>query len=140
MPLGDLYGNHWSTSGRNTPDAASPDDAVYLPGRNAMLTLKPALWCVLHGIEELALAVLASNPFADATDRFFHDFARALGQATQSRLRFTRPFAQLGKKDVMELGRGLPLEVDVLLHRPGRWPPLRPMQQVRRTPARLSFD
>ena len=74
MPLGDLYGNHWSTSGRNAPDAASPDDAVYLPGRNALLTLKPALWCVLHGIEELALAVLASNPFADATDRFFRRF------------------------------------------------------------------
>jgi 7-cyano-7-deazaguanine synthase len=111
MPLADLYGQHWSLSGQNTPDAASPDEAVYLPGRNALLTLKPALWCALHGIEELALGVLASNPFADATNRFFHAFARALEQAVESRLRFTRPLAQLGKKEVMELGRGLPLEL-----------------------------
>jgi 7-cyano-7-deazaguanine synthase len=111
MPLGDVYGNHWSVSGRDTPGADSADDAVYLPGRNAILTLKPALWCVLHGVEELALAILASNPFADATDRFFRDFATAIEEATQSRLRFTRPLSQLAKKDVMELGRGFPLEL-----------------------------
>jgi 7-cyano-7-deazaguanine synthase len=110
MPLADLYGDHWSITGRNTPQADTADDAVYLPGRNALLTLKPALWCALHGIEELALAVLGSNPFSDATDGFFRDFAGAIGQATGKKLRFTRPFRQFTKKDVMERGRNLPLE------------------------------
>src|SRR5688572_15919555 len=36
LPLDDLYAGHWSLTGRNTPDAASPDDAVFLPGRNAL--------------------------------------------------------------------------------------------------------
>ena len=107
----DLYGNHWSINGQNTPDADSPDDAVYLPGRNALLAIKPMLWCAMHGIEELALAVLASNPFADASDGFFRDFEAALDRASGSRVRLVRPFARMEKKDVMELGRELPLEL-----------------------------
>jgi 7-cyano-7-deazaguanine synthase len=111
MPLSDLYGEHWSIGGRHAPGADSPDEAVYLPGRNALLTIKPALWCAMHGIEELALAVLASNPFGDATDDFFRSFEAALERATGSRGRLTRPFAHLEKKAVMELGRDLPLEL-----------------------------
>jgi 7-cyano-7-deazaguanine synthase len=111
MPLADLYGYHWSVTGRDVPDADTPDRAVYLPGRNALLTIKPALWCAMHGIDELALAVLASNPFSDATVEFFRDFERAIDQATNSRVRLTRPFAGLKKREVMELGRGLPLQL-----------------------------
>src|SRR5262249_12845777 len=34
MPVRDLYGDHWSITGRGVPGAATPDDAVFLPGRN----------------------------------------------------------------------------------------------------------
>ena len=71
MPLKDLYGQHWSTDGQNVPDADSPDDAVYLPGRNALLIIKASIWCRLNGIDQLALAVLGSNPFSDARLRSF---------------------------------------------------------------------
>ncbi len=111
MPLGDLYGHHWSVTGKSAPAADTDDDAVYLPGRNALLAIKPALWCALNGIEELALAVLAGNPFSDATDDFFRDFQASLDRATGRRVDFTRPFAQCNKKAVMDLGRGLPLEL-----------------------------
>ncbi len=110
LPIEDLYGDHWSVTGREAPDAASPDDAVYLPGRNLLLVIKAALWCRLHGIDELALAVLASNPFSDATDEFFDDFQSALNRATGGRLCIVRPFGQLDKRQVMELGRGRPLQ------------------------------
>jgi 7-cyano-7-deazaguanine synthase len=109
MPLADLYGYHWSITGRDVPGAETPDSAVYLPGRNALLTIKPALWCAMHGVDELALAVLASNPFSDATAEFFRDFERAIDLATNSRVRLTRPFAGMKKPEVMQLGRGLPL-------------------------------
>src|SRR5262245_36461186 len=36
MPVADLYGDHWSLTGRNVPDADSPDEAVFLPGRNVL--------------------------------------------------------------------------------------------------------
>ena len=62
LPLRDLYQDHWSVTGDSVPDACSRDDAVYLPGRNALLLIKPALWCRLHGVRELALAVLRIEP------------------------------------------------------------------------------
>ncbi len=65
----------------------------------------------MHGVGQLALALLAGNPFADATDEFFSAFEATLGQATGSPVRILRPFAQLKKPDVLQLGRGLPLEL-----------------------------
>ena len=111
LPLGDLYGDHWSVTGREVPSAVTPDDAVYLPGRNALLAIKAALWCRLHGIDELALAVLRSNPFSDATDAFFEAFESAVELATGGRVHIVRPFAGLDKSQVMELGREQPLHL-----------------------------
>src|SRR5262245_47505709 len=37
LPVRDLYGDHWSVTGRGTPDAAAPDEEFYLPGRNVLL-------------------------------------------------------------------------------------------------------
>jgi len=111
MPLVDVYGLHWSVTGQNVPDAASPDEAVYLPGRNALLCVKAAVWCGLHGIEDLALGVLRSNPFPDANEPFFDGFEEALGRAVAGRIRIVRPLAHLSKCEVMRLGRDLPLEL-----------------------------
>lgn len=111
LPLDDLYEGHWSMDGRDVPDADSPDSAVYLPGRNVLLCLKPLLWCGMHGIDELALAALAGNPFPDATDEFFHDFETTFERAVGTRVSIFRPFAALGKGDVVQLGQGLPLEL-----------------------------
>ena len=111
MPLKDLYGRHWSTDGLAVPDAHSPDDAVYLPGRNALLIIKASIWCRLNGVDQLALAVLGSNPFSDATPEFFTDFESALDRATGGRVQVVRPFAQIDKQQVMQLGCNLPLEL-----------------------------
>ncbi len=111
MPLADLYGDHWSLTGREVPDARTPDEAVYLPGRNLLLTLKGALWCGLHGIGTLALAPLGSNPFADATPEFFRQWQSVLESATGARVALVRPFADFHKRKVMELGRRYPLEL-----------------------------
>jgi len=111
MPLLDVYGGHWSTTGDGTPDAATPDEAVFLPGRNALLILKAAVWCQLHGVRELALAPLATNPFADATQGFFDDLQAALNRGAVSQLRIVRPFGDLHKDAVMRLGKGYPLEL-----------------------------
>lgn len=109
LPLADLYGDHWSVTGRGIPDGASPDEAVYLPGRNALLVVKAAIWCQLNGVGQLALGVLGSNPFTDATAGFFGALESALGLALDTRIRIVYPFAQLDKRRVMELGRSLPL-------------------------------
>ena len=87
MPLADVYGEHWSITGRDVPDAETADDAVYLPGRNAILIVKAAVWCRLHGIGQLALAVLGTNPFGDASGEFFDHFETALDRALGGRVR-----------------------------------------------------
>jgi 7-cyano-7-deazaguanine synthase len=110
LPLADVYESHWSVTGEGVPEADTPDEAVYLPGRNPLLVIKAALWCRLNGIGELALAPLGSNPFADATPEFFAEFQSALNRATLGDVRLLRPFDRLSKRDVMLLGRDLPLE------------------------------
>lgn len=110
MPLWDVYRGHWSLTGRNVPDDRTPDEAVYLPGRNALLLVKACVWCRLHDVGQLALGHLCSNPFPDATDAFFDDFQSVMQRAVGGDVHIVRPFARLKKRDVMLLGQGLPLE------------------------------
>ena len=114
LPLADLYGDHWSVTGRQAPGEETSDEAVYLPGRNPLLLIKPALWCAKHGVSELAVAHLAANPFADASREFFTAFEAMLNLATAGRedfqpIQITQPLAGLSKIEVLELGRNLPL-------------------------------
>lgn len=111
LPLGDLYDGHWSLTGHNTPAADSPDEAVFLPGRNALLLVKPAVWCQLNRIGELAWAPLGTSPFDDASEAFLHDFQAALNRGSPSPVRLLLPFGNMNKRQVMTLGHGLPLEL-----------------------------
>jgi 7-cyano-7-deazaguanine synthase len=111
MPLGDLYPDHWSITGRGVPAQGSAEEAVFLPGRNQLLLLKPALWCQMHGFQQLAIATLAGNPFNDATPGFFAAFEEMMRWAAGASLHINRPFAANTKRDVMQLGRRLPLEL-----------------------------
>ena len=108
LPLADVYGNHWSITGRNFPEAGTSDQAMSLPGRNVILTIKAALWCQLHGICELAIGTLGSNPFEDASASFFDQLGHVFA-AMGPPIRLVRPFAELDKRQVMELGRSFPL-------------------------------
>lgn len=109
-PVADLYGGHWSITGRDVPDAGSPDEAVYLPGRNLFLLGKAMLWCHLHEVPGVALGLLGSNPFPDATPGFFSACTAVVNQAIGGKVRVYRPYAGLSKADVMRRGRDLPLE------------------------------
>ncbi len=111
LPLDDLYANHWSLTGRNVPGAHDPDERVYLPGRNPLLLVKALVWCRLQGVEQLALGSLKSNPFADATDEFFAQFEAAMDRALSARVELVRPLGTLDKREVMRLGRDMPLEL-----------------------------
>lgn len=108
-PVADVYGEHWSTGGGAVPGAQSPDEAVYLPGRTLLLAAKAAVWCRLRGIATLALGTLAANPFPDSTPAFDRDLEAVLGRALGGRFRLIRPFAGLGKAEVVRRGAGLPL-------------------------------
>ena len=101
MPLTDLYGSHWSVSGQGVPDADSPDCAVGLLGRNAVLALKPLLWCGREGIGCLAIATLAGNPFPDASQAFFSGLADVVATATGCDVRLVAPFRDVTKSQLV---------------------------------------
>jgi len=111
LPVRDIYGQHWSVTGHGIPAFDSADQAMFLPGRNALLIMKAALWCQLHQIPDLALATLQSNPFPDASPQFFDEFESALKIALSIPVRILRPFEKLDKRQVMNLGRDAPLEL-----------------------------
>lgn len=111
MPLSDLYSDHWSHTGRHVPDARSADEAVYLPGRNALLIVKAAIWCQMQGIRRLALAPLGTSPFEDASQAFFDDFQVAINRGCPRPVELLRPFGRMKKRQVMKLGAKLPLEL-----------------------------
>ena len=110
-PLRDIYGPHWSTGADDVPDAGTPDEAVYLPGRNVLLTVKASVWCRLRHVGALALGCLGSNPFPDSTTGFFHDLESVLSRAMGGTPRLIRPFDQYQKRDVVLRGKDLPLHL-----------------------------
>jgi 7-cyano-7-deazaguanine synthase len=118
QPVADLYGDHWGLSGEGVPGADTPDEAVFLPGRNVLLLSKALLWCHLHGVGAVALAPLEANPFPDATPAFFSTFTAAVNQAVGGRVRVLLPYRGLHKADVLRRGAGLPLYLSLSCIRP----------------------
>jgi 7-cyano-7-deazaguanine synthase len=111
LPVGDVYGAHWSVSGEQVPDDGTPDEAVYLPGRNLLLLSKTAVWCALNGYPAIALGVLKGNPFPDSEPSFYQALETVVVQGLASPMRFITPFAEMSKRDVVVLGQGLALEL-----------------------------
>jgi len=110
LPVADTYGSHWSLSADGVPDADTPDEAVYLPGRNLLLLAKSSIWCALHGYPTIALGTLKGNPFADSSREFFGDVESLVQTAVDHRLEIATPFSELDKAHVLELGRHLQLQ------------------------------
>jgi 7-cyano-7-deazaguanine synthase len=110
-PIAEVYGPHWSTIGKGIPGSETGDAAVYLPGRNLLLTVKASVWCRLRGLSTMALGSLGSNPFPDSTPGFFERLEALLNEAMNGSLRLIRPFATLHKDEVIRRGRHLPLHL-----------------------------
>jgi 7-cyano-7-deazaguanine synthase len=118
LPVGDVYGRHWSLTGHRVPGGRSADSAVYLPGRNLLLLSKAAVFCALRHIPAVAMGPLKGNPFPDATPAFFRGFAALASRALETPLRVVTPFARLSKAQVIRSAGGLPLELTLSCMRP----------------------
>ena len=72
----DVYPpSHWAIQG--TPPAYdTPDEDVYLAGRNLVLLTKAGVVAATRKIARVVLGPLAGNPFPDATPAFFAAMSR----------------------------------------------------------------
>jgi 7-cyano-7-deazaguanine synthase len=108
----DLYpATHWALRGE-PPAFDTPDEDVYLTGRNIVLLSKASIYCAQHGIPRIAVGPLAGNPFPDATPQFFSAMAHAMSLGLAHEVSIDAPFAEKEKSDVIRLGieLGVPLE------------------------------
>jgi 7-cyano-7-deazaguanine synthase len=109
----DVYPpTHWAIRGK-PPAYDTPDEDVYLAGRNLTLLTKAGIVAASKRIGDLALGVLANNPFPDARPAFFDALERALSLGLDHRLAVRRPFDGFHKEDIIRMGRslGVPLEL-----------------------------
>jgi 7-cyano-7-deazaguanine synthase len=109
----DVYPpTHWAI--RGTPPAYdTPDEDVYLTGRNLVLLSKAGTWCAQHRVRRVVLGPLAGNPFPDARPSFFAAMAEALWLGLDWRLAVEAPYREMHKEQVITLGAelGVPFEL-----------------------------
>jgi 7-cyano-7-deazaguanine synthase len=111
----DVYPpSHWAVEGR-PPAYDTPDEDVYLEGRNLMLISKAAVLCARIGAERLALGPLACNPFPDATPQFFAAMGHAASLAMGTPLSVATPLIDKQKAEVVRLGLELGVPLDATL-------------------------
>jgi len=111
LPVADIYGEHWSLTGREVPGDETPDEAVYLPGRNLLLLAKVAVLCSRLKLDAIALGTLSCNPFPDNTDEFYASMSDVIHRATGHRVAILRPFSGLSKAEAIRRGADLPLHL-----------------------------
>ena len=101
---------HWALRGE-PPAFDTPDEDVYLTGRNVILLSRATISCAQQRIPRLAIGPLAGNSFSDATPELFGAMARALSLGLAHEMTIATPLAAMEKDAVIRLG----LELKVLL-------------------------
>ena len=111
----DVYAaTHWAIAG--TPPAYdTPDEDVYLIGRNLVLLTKAGVVAVTHHASRLVLGPLAGNPFPDATPEFFTAMEHALRLGLNHDVTIETPFVRMHKDDVIRLGHQLAVPMALTL-------------------------
>ena len=105
----DVYApTHWAI--RGTPPAYdTPDEDVYLTGRNLVLLTKAGVVAAKQHAHRIALGPLAGNPFPDARPAFFEAMSHALSLGLDHSIEVVTPFLDWQKEDVIK--RGVELQV-----------------------------
>jgi 7-cyano-7-deazaguanine synthase len=115
VDMTDVYPvGHWAVQGK-PPEYHTPDEDVYLPGRNIVLFGKAAVYCAMAGIDRLVVGTLQDNPFPDATPGFRAAMATALSMGLAHALRIEAPYAETSKASVIRRGVALGVPLDLTL-------------------------
>ena len=118
----DVYSPaHWAMQG--TPPAFdTPDEEVYLTGRNVILLSKAAVYLATSELAptRVLMGQLAGNPFPDATPAFLDTMGQALSLGLATTVDVQAPLARMRKADVIRRGMelGVPLQLTLSCMQP----------------------
>lgn len=118
----DIYAPaHWAIRG-TPPRYDTPDEDVYLLGRNVVLLTKAGAIAAAKRLPRIAIGPLAGNPFPDATSAFFAAMGKALSLGLDHPTEIAAPFSSMHKEDVIKIGAslGVPLELTLSCMSPVR--------------------
>jgi 7-cyano-7-deazaguanine synthase len=115
VDMRDVYpAGHWAVRGE-APGFDTPDEDVYLDGRNIVLLSKASVYMARNHLSRVLLGPLAGNPFPDATPHFFATMAQALSVGLAWQVAIETPLAQLHKADVIKRGSALEVPFELTL-------------------------
>lgn len=115
VEMRDVYAaTHWAVDG-HPPAYHTPDEDVYLPGRNIILLAKAGVYCAAAQMDRLVLGTLAHNPFPDATPAFRAAMAETLSLGLAHTVKIEAPYADLGKSEIVRRGATLAVPFELTL-------------------------
>jgi 7-cyano-7-deazaguanine synthase len=120
VDMRDVYAaTHWAVTGA-PPAYHTPDEDVYLPGRNVILLAKAGVFCAAAGLNRVVIGTLAHNPFPDATPEFRSAMALTLSLGLAHKLDVDAPYAGMEKAAVIRRGQtlGVPFELTMSCMKP----------------------
>ena len=120
VDMRDVYPpHHWAVRGE-APGFDTPDEDVYIEGRNVVLLAKASVYAARARLPRMLLGPLAGNPFPDATPAFFEAMAHALSLGLDSPMTIETPLVTMNKADVIRLGAslGVPFELTLSCMQP----------------------
>jgi 7-cyano-7-deazaguanine synthase len=120
VDMRDVYpASHWAVRGE-APGFDTPDEDVYLEGRNIVLLSKASVFMARAKIARVMIGPLAGNPFPDASRSFFDAMERALSMGLAAPIAIEAPLASMHKEDVIRLGArlGVPFELTLSCMQP----------------------
>ena len=120
VDMRDVYpASHWAVRGE-APGFDTPDEDVYLEGRNIVLISKTAVFAARAQLSRILIGPLAGNPFPDATPAFFLAMSETLSMGLGTPITIDAPFLQMDKAEVITLGArlGVPFELTLSCMQP----------------------
>ena len=115
VDMRDVYSAvHWAVTG-NPPAYHTPDEDVYLPGRNVVLFAKAGIYCAVAELDRIVIGTLAHNPFPDATPAFRASISQAISLGVGRSIAIDAPFAGMEKHAVVRRGAALGVPFDLTL-------------------------
>ncbi len=115
VDMTDVYpAVHWARTGV-APAYHTPDEDVYIAGRNIVLLGKAGVFCGAAHLDRLVIGTLDHNPFPDATPAFRAAMTSALSLGLAHPLVIDAPYARLGKADVIRRGMRAGVRLELTL-------------------------
>lgn len=111
LPMRKIYKDHWSITSKGIPDHTTPDESVYLEGRNLALITIASIWCSSNNISTITIGTLKENPFPDASKSFFKKIELSISIALSKKISIQAPFSTINKTELLQEFQHLPLHL-----------------------------